>query len=166
MRLGKRDRRALALLGAAALVMLLVELAVRQREQAPATASEETVASLQTRLRRMRETAATLPGRESALRIATQELAERAKGVIETETLPQAQAQLMQIARNLAAAQAPPIEIRNVEVGQARVFSDHYGEVLVPMTFECRIEQLVNLLADVSAQGQLVAVSGLRVAAG
>ncbi|MFB3776174.1 MAG: GspMb/PilO family protein [Bryobacteraceae bacterium] len=166
MKLGKRDRRALALLGAAALVMLLIELVVRQREQAPATASQETVESAQTRLRRIREIAAALPARESALKIATQELAERAKGVIETETLPQAQAQLMQIARNLAAAQVPPIEIRNVEVGQARVFSDDYGEVLVPMSFECRIEQLINLLADISAQDQLVAISGLRVASG
>jgi hypothetical protein len=166
MKLSKRDRRALMLLGTAALIMLGMELVVREREQAPATASDESVQSAQTRLQRMRATASTLPARESALKTATDDLGKRAKGVIETETLPQAQAQLMQIARNLAAAQEPPIEIRSVEVGQARVFGDAYGEILVPMSFECRIEQLVNLLADISAQDQLVAVGGLRIAAG
>ena len=76
------------------------------------------------------------------------ELAEREKGVIQAETLPQAQAQLMQVVRRIPAAQAPPIEIRSVEVGQARPLGDDYGEISVPMSFECRIEQLVNLLAD------------------
>ena len=166
MSLNKRDRRALVLLGAAALVVLALELLVRQREEAPAATSAESVQGVQVRLQRMRAIASTAPAREQALKVATGELAERAKGVIETETLPQAQAQLMQTARNLAAAQAPPIEIRNMEVGQARVFGDDYGEILVPMSFECRIEQLVNLLADVSAQQQLVAVSGLRITAG
>jgi len=166
MSLNKRDRRALVLLGAAALVVLALELLVRQREEAPAATSAESVQGAQARLQRMRSIASTAPAREQALKVATGELAERAKGVIETETLPQAQAQLMQTARNLAAAQAPPIEIRNMEVGQARVFGDDYGEILVPMSFECRIEQLVNLLADVSAQQQLVAVSGLRITAG
>ena len=95
--------------------------------------------------------ASTVPAREQALKVAMGDLAERAKGVIQTETLPQAQAQLVQAARTLAAAQSPPIEIRNVEVGQARPLGDDYGEIPVPMSFECRIEQLVNLLADISA---------------
>jgi hypothetical protein len=166
MKLNKRDRRALALLGVAALAVLGLELLVRQRGEAPAAASAESIQSVQVRLQRVREIGSTVPAREQTLKVAMSDLAERAKGVIETETLPQAQAQLMQAARNLAAAQSPPIEIRNMEVGQARVFGEDYGEILVPMSFECRIEQLVNLLADISAGQQLVAVSGLRISAG
>ena len=165
MKLTQRDRRALVLLATAAVVMLGLELVVRQREQAPAAASDDSIATAQARLQKVRQAAATLPGREQALKIAMTDLAARSKGVIDTETLPQAQAQLMQIARNMAGAQEPPIEIRNVEVGQSRAFGDDYGEILVPMTFVCRIEQLVNLLADVSAAPELLTIGGLRVTA-
>jgi hypothetical protein len=165
MKLTQRDRRALMLLGTAAVVVLGLEFVVRQREQAPAAASDDSIATAQARLQKVRQAAATLPGREQALKIAMTDLAARSKGVIDTETLPQAQAQLMQIARNMAGAQEPPIEIRNVEVGQARAFGDDYGEILVPMTFVCRIEQLVNLLADVSAAPELLTIGGLRVTA-
>ncbi len=166
MKLTTRDRRALLLLAVAAVIILGLEIVVREREQAPSTTSDESIVSAQARLRKVRQAAATLPSREQALKAAMADLTQRSKGVINTETLPQAQAQLMQIARNLAGAQEPPIEIRNIEVGQARVFSDDYGEILVPMTFVCRIEQLVNLLADVSAAPELLSVGGLRVTAG
>ena len=72
------------------------------------------------------------------------ELAAREKGVIQADTLAQAQAQLVQIVRRLTNAQRPPIEIRSVEIGQARLLGEQYGEIWVPMSFECRIEQLVN----------------------
>ncbi len=93
------------------------------------------------------------------------ELATREKGVIQADTLAQAQAQLVQIVRRLTSAQTPPIEVRSVEIGQARPLGEQYGEIWVPMSFECRIEQLVNLLADMTAQPELIATSELRVSA-
>jgi hypothetical protein len=66
----------------------------------------------------------------------------------------------------LAAAQAPPIDIRSAEVGKTQPLGDSYGEVTIPVSFVCRIDQLVNLLADITAQPELLAAGGLRITAG
>jgi hypothetical protein len=167
MKLGQRDRRALALLGVAILVVVATEFAMRERGELPATpAAADSVPVAQRRLMKVRQVASTLPAREQALKVATEDLARREKGIVRGETLAQAQAQLMQTVRQLAAAQSPPIDVRGVEVGQARLLGDDYGEILVTMSFECRIEQLVNLIAEISAQPDLIALNGLRVTAG
>jgi hypothetical protein len=166
MKLGTRDRRALALLGAAALVIVVLELVVARRQEAPSVSSTDTVETVQNRLLRLRQAASTLPARQTELRIAAEDLARREKRMIQADTLPQAQAQLLQVVRRLSAGQSPPIDIRSAEVGQARPLGDDYGEIFVPISFECRIEQLVNLLADVTSQPELLAVSGLRVNSG
>jgi hypothetical protein len=163
MKLGKRDRRALLALGAAALVIVVVDLSRTGSQQAPVVATADSVATAGKRLRRVRQLAALLPPREAELKAATDQLAEREKGLIQADTLPQAQAQLAQVARRLTAAQSPPIDLRNVELGQARPLGDDYGEISVPLSFECRIEQLLNLLADLTSQPELLAPSGLRV---
>ena len=163
MKLGKRDRRALLALGAAALLIVVVDISRRGSQQAPVAATADSVATAEKRLRRVRQLAALLPPREAELKAATDQLAEREKGLIQADTLPQAQAQLVQVARRLTEAQSPPIDLRNVELGQARPLGDDYGEVSVPLSFECRIEQLLNLLADLTSQPELLAPSGLRV---
>lgn len=164
MKISSRDRRALLLLGVALIAVLVVELVVRGREGSVAAAPADSAALAVKRLARLRQAAQSLPAREQALDEANRELAEREKAVIQADTLPQAQARLMEIARKLASAQSPPIDIRSAEVGQPRPLGEDYAEITVPLSFECRIEQLVNLLADVSAQPELVAVGNLRVA--
>jgi hypothetical protein len=94
------------------------------------------------------------------------ELAAREQGLIQADTPAQAQAQLLQIFRRVASRQAPPIEIKTVEMGQIRPLGADYGELTVPVTFDCRIEQLLNLLADLTAQPEIVATSDLRITAG
>jgi hypothetical protein len=163
MKLGKRDRRALLALGAAALLIIVVDISRRGSQPAPVAATADSVATAEKRLRRVKQLAALLPSREAELKAATDQLAEREKGLIQADTLPQAQAQLVQVARRLTAAQSPPIDVRNVELGQARPLGDDYGEISVPLSFECRIEQLLNLLADLTSQPELLAPSGLRV---
>ena len=77
--------------------------------------------------------------------------------------LKQAQAQLFQVLRRVGRAQGPPIEVRANEIGQAKAFGDDYGEVSVSVSFECGIEQLVNLLADLGAQPELLATNEIRI---
>ena len=166
MKLAKRDRRALLLLGSAALVIAVLELAVVERPAAPSITSADSVATAQKRLVRVRQLAETLPVREQVAKVASEDLVRREKGIIQADTLPQAQAQLLQILRRITAAQSPPLDVRNVEVGQSRPLGEDYGEISVPVSFECRIEQLVNLLADITAQPELLAVNGLRVTSG
>ena len=55
------------------------------------------------------------------------------------------------------------VEIRATEIGPVRPLGDAYGEAFVSVQVECRIDQLVNMLAAIPAQPELVATSDLRV---
>jgi len=160
-----RDRRALLLLAAAVLMILVLRLVIPGDQDVVLTA-RDSVPAAATRLAKMRRLAAPLPATEQAMKDASAQLAQREKGMLQADTPAQAQAQLVQIMRRVAAAQQPPIDIRAAEVGQTRPLGESYGEVLVPVTFVCRIDQLVNLLSDLTAQPELLASGGLRIAAG
>lgn len=164
MTLQKRDKRALLILAAAAVVMILWNYLLTRESSAPVVTAAGSVPAAEKRLARLRETAALLPAREQSLKAVKDELATREKGLIQAETAPQAQAQLLQILRKLTSAQS--IEIRTVEMGQVKPLGGDYGEVSVPVSFECRIEQLLNLLADLTAQPELVAASEVRIGVG
>jgi hypothetical protein len=88
-------------------------------------------------------------------------LKEREKGLIVAETAAQAQAQLVQVVARIARQQAPPVEIQQVENGPILPFGSAYGEVRISLTFRGAIEQLVNLLADLSRQPEIMATTEL-----
>jgi hypothetical protein len=115
------------------------------------------------RLARLREIAATVPAKEAVYKKVSADLAAREKGIIAAETAAQAQAQVIQIIRRLGVAENPPIEIRSTELNPIRPFGDKYGEASVAVQIECRIDQLVNLLAALQSQPELVSTSDLRV---
>jgi hypothetical protein len=163
MTITRRDRRAVLLLAVAAVVLLIVRFSVSGPAQPLVEASPASIPKVQERLARARQIAASLPAREAALKDLNAQLAAREGTMIQADTLPQAQAQLTQIMHRIAAAQSPPIEIQSTELGQARLLGDQYAEVQVPVYFQCRIEQLVNLLADVTTQPELLATSDLRI---
>lgn len=160
-----RQRRALLALAAAVALILILRFSLPDPDKPPVQAAPDSISRAESRLVKVRQRAATLPAREQALKVLMADLAAREKGVIQADTLAQAQAQLVQIVRRLTSAQTPPIEIRSVEIGQARPLSEQYGEIWVPLSFECRIEQLVNLLADMTAQPELIATGDLRISA-
>lgn len=166
MTLTDRDKRALLILGGAAAAFIAVNyFMTRQTPAGPTLAAPGSVMLAEKRLDKLRRIAATLPEKEQALKAVRAELAQRDKRLIQADTAPQAQAQLLQIFRRLARAQSPPIEIRTVEMGQVRPLGDDYGEVAVPIAFECRIEQLLNLMADITGQPELLATTEMRITA-
>ena len=128
-----------------------------------AAAPVQSVDQAEKRLARLREIAVTVPGKEEVLKVASAELADREKGLILADTAAQAQAQLLQMLRRLAAAVTPPIEVRSNEIGPVGPFGDAYGSVTVSLQMECRIEQLVNLLAAIATQPELISTNDLRV---
>jgi hypothetical protein len=164
--LGPRDRRALMLLGAAAIVCVVLWIALPAQRQTDVVTFVDTIPAAAKRLSGVRQSAATFPAEERSQQAAAAQLAAREKGMLQADTPAQAQAQLIQIMRRLAAAQEPPIDVRSTEVGKTQPLGDSYGEVTVPVSFVCRIDQLVNLLADVTAQPELLAAGGLRITAG
>ena len=113
------------------------------------------------RVARLRQVAASIPAREKVLDEARKELAGREQGLVHAPTLPQQQANLVQLARRLTKAQG--IDLQQSEIGAIQPLGKTYSESLVTVSFNCRIEQLVNLLADISAQKELVATREMQV---
>ena len=119
-------------------------------------ASTDSIPAAEKRLLRLKQVSATVPGKEQVLQQVNAELAARESGLIQADTAAQAQAQVLQIVRRIAKAQNSPIDLRNTEIGPVKAFGDHYGEVAVSVNFESGIEQLINFLADLTAQKELI----------
>ena len=161
-----RDRKALQVLGGV-LVVVAVIYFWPEGSTAPGApvvgVAADSPALVEQRLERVRRMMLLVPDKEAVLKGAKADLAGREKGLLQADTAPQAQAQLFQILRRVGRALPQPIDIRASEIGQAKSFGDDYGEVSVSVIFDCGIEQLVNYLADLGAQPELLATSELRV---
>lgn len=156
MTLTARDRRALMLLGAAAAVFGLIGFWPEESGAVPAAAMTPTEA--QTRLASLRRIAAGLEERRKVRDEVMKQLEAREKGLIEAETMAQAQARMLQTVRRVLNAQAPPVTFRASEFGPPKPVGEHYALTTVTFTLECGIEQIVNLLADLGSQPELIAV--------
>ena len=163
MTLSRRDRRAVIVLGVALVISLAVWLWPENTAAPAKTVAAADIPLAERRLAKLRQLAAIVPAREAALKQAQIDLGEREKGIIQADTAAQAQAQVLQVIRRLARAQAPPLELTGVEMGPGRQLGGNYGEVLVSVSFSARIDQLVNLLADITAQTELLATEELRL---
>ncbi len=164
MNLSPRDRRALTWLAvSAALGLIAYFWPTNEGAVAVVAPAGDPVTLAETRLARLRESAAMVPAKENVFKKVSADLAVREKGIIQADTAAQAQALLIQIIRRLGAAENPAVDIRSTELNPIRPFGDSYGEASVAVQIECRIDQLVNLLASLETQPELVATSDLRV---
>jgi hypothetical protein len=164
MTVQQRDKRALMILGGVLVLSAIYWVAGSSPtgSSAKAVAPVETVDHVEKGLANLRARAAALPAKEALLKQASAELAEREKGLIPGDTADQAQAQLLQVLKRVAKVQTPPLEIRQVELGQPRSYGNAYGQVTVSVTIDCRIDELVNLLATLSAQPETIATDEVR----
>ncbi|MGE5487805.1 MAG: hypothetical protein ACM3ZB_08310, partial [bacterium] len=104
-----RNRRALIVLAVALAVWVVLKMTWKSSDAAAAP-EFDSIASAESRLVHLRRQASLVPGREHTLKLATAELENREKAVIQSETAAQAQAQLLAAARRAAAALPQPIE--------------------------------------------------------
>ncbi len=162
MKLEKRDQRALLLLAVAGLVMLVIKLSTGSGPEV-AEASTNSVEMAEKKLARLRQLAATIPAKEALLKQATEQLATREAGVIQAQTAQQAQAQLLQVIRELGKTEN--IDARGGEFGPVRPLGEDYGEVSAAVSFECGIDHFVNILAALTSQKALLATSEMRITA-
>lgn len=126
----------------------------------------DSVAFAEKRLAKLREDAATAPAREEILKKVQAELATREKGILNAETAAQAQAQLIEIVRDLGRAETPAVEIRSTELIPIEPLGDAYGEAAVAVQINCRIDQLLNIMAGIGARPELISTGGVRITAG
>ncbi len=158
-----RDRRALTILAVAAIVMLAYAYWPQPAPETVGGTADS--AMLAQRLDRFRREAAQLPARAALRDAARAELVQLEKGLIPGDSSAQAQANLLAIVRRVARAQSPPLDLRQADSGQLRPFTGDYAQLLLNTALECQIEQLVNFLADLAAQPELLAIEELHVTA-
>lgn len=164
MNQAQRNKRALMALTAALAIAGILEYGLPANPAAaPAGGSvaSDPAAALK-RLTRLREIAATAPVREAAMKQVTADLSARERGMIQAETAPQAQAALLEIASRVGKAEQ--LDVRGGDFAAPKTFGD-YGLVYATITFDCHIEQLVNFLADLAKEPELVVPAEERITA-
>ncbi|HEV8043407.1 MAG TPA: type II secretion system protein GspM [Bryobacteraceae bacterium] len=170
MTLQDRDKRALLILAVVLPVAVLIYWTGSSSSSGvigvtKVVAPAETVERDEKRIAVLRKALATVDGKEAVLKQVSTELAEREKGLIPGDTPEQAQAQLLQIMRRLAKAQVPALDIRQTELGQPRSYGESYARVTVSVNLECRVDDLLNLLAALNAQPEIIATDEIRCGA-
>ncbi len=148
------------MLAAGFAAVLIARYLVTPGADAPVSTSDS-VPVAESRLAKLRQVAATVPGKETVLKQVSAELASRERGIIVTGTAPQAQARLLEIARRIGKAEG--MDIRGGDFGAPKLLGADYGEVSVGVAFECRIEQFINFLAALSREADLIAPSDIRI---
>ena len=165
LNISDRDRRALIVLGVFG-VLTVLYLVLNRNTGAGVVApsvSQTDPRMAQQRLARLRQVAATVPSREAVLKQISADLADRERGIIQADTMAQAQASLVEIARRVGKDEQ--IDLRGGDFGAPKLAGD-YGLVFATVTFDCHIEQLVNFLADLSRIPELVVPYEERITAG
>jgi hypothetical protein len=162
MTTGTLDRRTIVVLalGAAAAVLMLCFVVLADKPAAVVSASDS-IPMAEKRLANLRAKVATVPGKEKVARLVSNELAAREKGMVLADTAAQAQAQLLEIVRRTGKDEG--IDVRGAEEMRVRPLAADYGEVIVAVSFSCRIDQFVNFMADLANRPELVATSDIRV---
>jgi small-conductance mechanosensitive channel len=133
---------------------------IRERQESTRRLTESQ-AKCKGEMDRLRQIAATVPGKEALMKQSSGELESREKGMLKAETSAQAQAQLQELLHKVGASNG--VDIRGVEDMRIKPFGSDYGEASVTVRFTCLIEQLVNLLAALAVRPELISTSDLRI---
>jgi hypothetical protein len=157
-----RDRRALIFLGAGIVALLVLRFGVYGERQNSVVAATDSIPLAEKRLARLRQLAASVPGKQTVLKSVTAEAQLRERGILQAPTAQQAQAHLLETIRR--AGKTEGIEVRGGEFPELRPLGDEYGEAAVAVNFDCRIEQLVNFLAALTKEPELLATNEIRIA--
>jgi hypothetical protein len=160
MTFSPRDHRAIVLLIGTLVAMTVLQFLFPIRSAtvslATASANRDDENVIRHRLTHLRRIAATILVRQATRDWARSDLVDRERGIIQADTAPQAQAAVVETVRRVG--KASQIDVRGGDFGIPKAFGD-YGLVYVTVTFECRIEQLVNFLTDLSRETSLVVPS-------
>jgi len=159
-----RDRRAVALLGLGLLTVIVLRYGVYGQRPTAVVAATDSVPLAEKRLARLTQVAATVPAKQSLAKKISSEVTLREKGIIQAPTAQQAQAHLLETIRRVAKAEH--IDVRGGEFPELRPLGNEYGEAAVSVNFECHIDDLVNFLADLPKESELLATNEVRVASG
>ncbi|HXI40808.1 MAG TPA: GspMb/PilO family protein [Bryobacteraceae bacterium] len=162
MTLSTRDQRALILLGTGLLTVLVLRFGVYGDKQSAVVAASDSIPIAEKRLMRVRQAAATVPAKQNLLKNLKAQAELREKGIIHAPTAQQAQAHLLETIRRVGKGEG--IDVRGGEFPELSPMGDEYGEAAVSVNFDCRIEQIVNFLAALTKETELIATKEVRIA--
>jgi type II secretory pathway component PulM len=163
--LGALDRRTVGILVGGVLAVLILRFGVYRDAPPAVVAPEESIPAAEHRLERVRQLAATVSGKQAVLQQAQDELRKRETGILRADTAAQAGAQLLDVIRKAAIANG--IDARGAEeVNRVKPLANDYGEVSVTVTFACGIEQLVNFLAALTNEPEILATNEINISGG
>jgi hypothetical protein len=155
------------LFGVAAVLLVAVLLrygVFSGSDTAPAVAPVDSVPLAEKRLEVLRKKAAAAPGREQALEKVKAELLAREKGIVLAATSEEARAHLMETLHATAAANGFDARGANT-LPQPKPLGKDYGQVSVGEDFTCGIDQLVNFLAAIANQPEILATESIYIGA-
>src|SRR5580658_1766858 len=152
MKLTSRDRRALfiLLLVVAVIGLRWVTATHSSKPNSTVMAQAAPVGRLLTKLAGRRKATAAISQKEEVLQRLLKELAVQESSLIQGDTAAEAQARLLQILKKATSQQEPPLEVRQIEFSSPRQLGDAYGEVSVSITVQCTIDELLNLISDLT----------------
>jgi hypothetical protein len=160
MTVGTLDRKTAILAVSGVAAILLLRLVLGNNSAPAVVGTTESVPQALARLEKLRRVAATVPGKEDLMKQAAAELQAREKGMLKADTAAQSLAHLQEILNRVGRANG--VDIRGVEEARMKVAGD-YGSALVTVRFSCTIDQLVNLVAALAGEPELIATEELQV---
>jgi len=125
-------------------------------DSSASVAAVDSVPLAEKRLELLRKKAATVPGREAVLKTGEAGLLEREKGIVLADTAQEAGAHLLETLHATAAANGFDARGANT-LPQPKPLGKDYGQVSVGQDFTCGIDQLVNFLAAIAKQPEILA---------
>jgi hypothetical protein len=165
MNVGTLDRKTLIVLAGGLLGIAVLRFGIYGERETPVAAAADSAPLAEKRLEQLRRKAAEVPGKEAVLKQARAELQAREKGIIDAPTAAQAQAQLLEIIKRVAAANG--FDAHGVDsIPQPKPLGADYGEVSVIQTFTCGIDQFVNFMAALANEPQILATNEIQISGG
>ena len=158
-----KDKKALALAGIAVALYAALQFAVfpvwdalqERRDNLPIE---------ERKLEKYRAVVKTVELRRAEAASVDAKLQEAEKGLLTGDTAALASAELQQLAKQLSAAES--IDIRSNDFLPAKPAGGEYVRVPLGLQFQCRLDQLINFLSDISASPKRLTVSRLFVQSG
>jgi hypothetical protein len=155
--------RKIALYGTLGLMAASVAVrTVMDNSRNAVVASHDTIPMAKQRLEILRRKAATVPGKETVLKQALAELAEREKGIVQADTAEQARAHLMDVLHKAAVANGFD-STGAAQLPEPKALGKDYGQVSVGQNFTCGIDQLVNFLSAIANEPEILATDTILV---
>jgi hypothetical protein len=146
-------------------VLVVLRYTVFGGSDAPVVVAQvDSIPAAEKRLDTLRKVAATVPAEEQLDKKAAAELSQRETGLLKANTEQEAQVALLDLVQNTA--RVNQVAISGSQGFSDKVLNDDYGEVSAAVGFTCGMEQLVNLLAAIGNQPEILATSQIQINGG